>query len=128
MAEKARPGSNGFDPEVVKNAVDRVENIEAEMLKEKMAWMSKCKAHKSDINLVLDEAKEKGVPKKELKSVLKARELEAKAQAARDNLEPDEQDTHDQIRFALGDLDQTPLGDAALANSNGADIEAPAPA
>lgn len=116
MAEILKVVGNGFDPEVVGNAVKRVESLEADILAARMKYMSEARAIKGDINIVMGEAKDAGIPKKELKAVLRSRALERRAAAARDDLEDsDSIDTYDQIRLALGDLDDTPLGQAALA-------------
>lgn len=110
---------NGFDPEVVKSYCDRVENLLEDMESERGAFMAKCKSIREDISLVVTEAKDQhGIPKKEFRAVIKARELEAKADRIRDELEADAQQTFDQIRHALGDLADTPLGGAALAHAS----------
>lgn len=118
MAETAgapRPSlSNGFSPELVSGFVDRIETLYGDLLSEKSEYMLKAKAIRADMALVFDEAKDKDIPKKALKAVIKARDLEAKAIAARDDLEDDLQDSFDNIRHALGDLADLPLGEAAL--------------
>lgn len=48
---------------------------------------------------------------------MKTRQLENKLEAIRDGLQADEQETFDQIRNALGDLADLPLGQAALARA-----------
>ena len=116
-----RPGGNAFQPEVVKGYTDRIERLLADIDSERGEFMSRCKAIREDIALVVQEAKDQhGIPKKEFRAVIKARELEAKADRIRDDLEADSQETFDQIRHALGDLADLPLGTAALKDAPGA--------
>lgn len=120
---RARVGSNGFDPQKVQGFVARIESLHADIASIMGKAMSDCKSVHEDIKIVYDEAKdEAGIPKKALKSVIKARDLERKADEVREDLEPDTQETYDQIRFALGDLADTPLGQAALDFAEGDDL------
>lgn len=116
MSEQAepRPGGNGFDPAVVSGFVQRIESLGDDLLTERSEYMTRCKSIRGDIKLVLDEAKDAGIPRKELKLAVKTRELQRKVDAIREDLEGDEQDNYDMIRHALGDLADTPLGAAAL--------------
>lgn len=109
------PGKSGaVDPKKVKSYVDRIEAIKEAIASEKGEFMASCKQHNEDIADILEEAKSNGLPKKALRSVVKTRELEAKLEAIRDELDEDLQDTYDNIRHAIGDLAETPLGEAAL--------------
>lgn len=117
----ARAGHNGFDATKLKGFVSRVENLEGALNKERSAYMLACKAIREDIKLVLDEAKDAGIPKKEFKAVIKTRNLQNKLEAIRDDLEGDQQETYDQIRHALGDLADLPLGEASMAKSGAVD-------
>ncbi|HEX5508772.1 MAG TPA: GapR family DNA-binding domain-containing protein [Pseudolabrys sp.] len=110
-------GTNGFDPDKVKSFIERIENLQSDIRTVKAENAVRCKTIMDDIKIVLDEAKEDGIPRKELKAVLKARELERRLEETRDNLDGESQETFDQIRFALGDLAETPLGGAALARA-----------
>lgn len=49
--------------------------------------------------------------------MIKTRQLENRLEHLRDDLEPDEVETYDAIRLALGDLSDLPLGKAALAKA-----------
>lgn len=118
MTEEApRAGHNGFDPAKAEAFIKRVERIEADIGKEKSDYMNTCKALREDIKNVLNEAKDAGLPKAAMKAVLKARTLERKLEEAREDLDPDMQDTYDNIRLALGDLAELPLGQAAMSKS-----------
>lgn len=109
------PGGNGFDRAKTQSFVERIESLMADKRSVMMTAVSKCGAIQGDIKLVYDEAKdETGLPKKALRNVIKARELERKAADVRDDLEGEDQDNFDLIRQALGDLADTPLGRAAL--------------
>jgi uncharacterized protein (UPF0335 family) len=116
MAERAaRAGDNFASPEKVTEFVDRIENMHDEMESAKGEYMAECKARREDIKSIYDEAKDEGIPKKALKAVITARQLERKAKAARDDLaDLDLQDKFDLIRLKLGDLSETPLGEAAI--------------
>jgi hypothetical protein len=107
-------GHNGFRPEAAKEFVARVERLLDDLASEKGEYMRKAKAIREDIQLVIDDAEAAGIPKKELKAVIKTRELETRAAAIRDDLEGDAQSVFDMIRAALGDFADTPLGQAAL--------------
>jgi uncharacterized protein (UPF0335 family) len=110
----AGAGHNQITAQSAKQYVDRIERLYDDLASEKGEYMRKAKTIREDIALVLDDAKTAGIPKKELKAVIKTRDLERRAQAIRDDLEADSQETFDQIRVALGDLADTPLGEAAL--------------
>jgi len=109
-----RPGSNGFDPDQIKGLVGRIETLHGDLLTERSEYTTRCKGIREDMRLVFNDAEKHGVPRKALKAVINARALEKRAEAAREDLEPDVQDTFDNIRHALGDLADLPLGAAAL--------------
>lgn len=115
-AQGAGPApSNGYNAEKVKNYVERIEALHADIASIMGAALNECKQVHGDIKIVLDEAKDSdGIPKKALRKVIKARSLERKAAEVRDDLDGDDQDSFDLIRHALGDLGDTPLGAAAL--------------
>jgi len=128
MARQPRPASNGFDPDKLKGYVDHVENAETELASEKGKFMRECQGYRKAINDILGEAKDDGIPKKELKAVLKTRRVTRQLEAIRDGLEGESQETYDQIRHALGDLADLPLGQPALADAaaNGKSPDFPA--
>lgn len=111
----AEAGHNGFEPETVKGFVARIERLHKDIASEKGSYAQAIGVIRGDIKEIFDEAKDAGIPKKELKAVIKTRALEARVAAARDDLEAEQQDTYDNIRLALGDLADTPLGEAATA-------------
>jgi uncharacterized protein (UPF0335 family) len=103
-----------FDPQIVGGYVRRIERLVEEIASERGKYMADCKAIRDEIGDVLDEAKERGVPRRELKAAIKARDLARKIDALRDNFEAEQRETYDQIRTALGDLADLPLGRATL--------------
>lgn len=121
--DAAQAGHNsGMDPERLKHLVDFVEEQEQKIASIMGEAMAQAKAHRGHISDALKDAKKAhGVPVGELRAVIKVRSLERKAKAARDDLDLAERETFDQIRHAIGDLEGTPLGDAAVAKA-----EAPA--
>jgi uncharacterized protein (UPF0335 family) len=114
MATPAKHGHNGMAPERVKNAVGEIEDLLSKKQRLHMGYMSECRAINEDIAAVYDAAKETGIQKKALRKVVKTRELERKVASIREDLEAEDQETFDQIRHALGDLAELPLGQAAL--------------
>jgi uncharacterized protein (UPF0335 family) len=103
---------NGYDPEAVKAFVSRIENLNGDLATEKSEFMTRCKVIHGDLKVVYDEAKDTGIPKKELKKAVKRRALLASVEKLRDDLEGEQQDNYDKILLALGDLG--PLGEAAI--------------
>jgi len=117
--QPATIGHNGSMPpaDVLLDFTHRVENLYDELASEKGEYMNRARQIRESIARVLVEAKDAGIPKKEFKTVIKARQLENRLEHLRDDLEPDEVETYDAIRLALGDLSDLPLGQAALAKA-----------
>lgn len=105
---------NGYDPQILGSFNSRIENLYSDLATEKGESMARCRAIHQDIDAVLLEAKNAGIPKKEFKAVIKKRTLLAKAEEIRKDLEGDSVETFDQIEFALGKFAETALGAAAL--------------
>jgi uncharacterized protein (UPF0335 family) len=107
----------------MKSFVGRVENVEKELESLKGRYMSECKALREDIKDIFKEAQVEGVPTRPLKNYIKERQLLRKAEACRENLEADDQDSYDLIKQAMGDLAELPLGKAALSTIKGGKSE-----
>jgi|GEM_PF-4312503 len=105
--------TNGFDPELTSRFVSDIERLEDEMLSKKGEYMAWCQRQRELINGHIDRAKDAGIPKRPFKAALKLRKMERKHQATRDEMEEADLETVDMIRAALGDLADTPLGQAA---------------
>lgn len=116
--DNVRRIGNGFDPDIVKGYVDRIERLDDDLAHEKGVYMEACKVIHEQRAGVIQEAKDQhGISKRALKTVVKVRGLEERAERLREELEPEIQDGFDQIRLALGDYADTPLGGAALAKA-----------
>jgi F0F1-type ATP synthase membrane subunit b/b' len=108
------PGAGHNFKELAKAFVARIEERLGELDRHKTGYKAAVKEIREDIKLIIDDAKAAGIPKRELKAVVRTRELERRVAAVRDELETVERETYDQIRMALGDFGDTPLGQAAL--------------
>jgi MoaA/NifB/PqqE/SkfB family radical SAM enzyme len=119
-AEPKAGRSNGYDPEVARGFANEIDNHFRTLDSLRGAYMRDCRGVREEIAGVNDEAKDKGIPKKEFKAVVKARILERKAEKVRDDLDAESVETFDQIRHALGDLADLPLGQAATGDKRAA--------
>jgi uncharacterized protein (UPF0335 family) len=108
---------NGYDPKTVNSFAARLDGLDAELESERGKYMKRCHELRDDISDILDEAKDKGIPKKAFKAVRKAAKYERKATRAREDLEPDHQDSFDLIKQALGEFADTALGKATLSRA-----------
>lgn len=88
--------------------VERIENLMAEGETAKGTYMAECKERRGDIKEIYTEAKDKGIPIKALKGLIKYRDLERKQNKIGDGLDIDEQSAYQNLVEALG-----PLGAAA---------------
>lgn len=106
-------GHNGLN-DLGKGYVQRIEVIQTAIEFEQAKAKEEIAPLRSDIKDILEEAKSNGITKKAIKAVVKARALARKADRAREDLDIADRDTFDNIRHALGDLAELPLGQAAL--------------
>ena len=111
--------SNGF--EAAERWVKEIERHHDTLASYQGEYMSRCRPVRESIAGCYDAAKEAGIPRKELKAVIKERKFLKQIEANRARLEEDEQETLDQIKHALGMLSELPLGDAALKRSQAID-------
>lgn len=107
-------GKNSYDPKLLKDIISRVEAKDAELESAKGAYMKRARDIRESRMGILQEAEARGLPKKELKAVLKARKAKRALDGIRDELEPDNQDTFDLLADILGDYAGTALGAAAV--------------
>lgn len=106
---KAESGGNGYDPGVVQNIVGRIEDCFDEIESERGKFMKKCRDIRESISNLYDEADARGIPKKELRVMVKAR---GKLKSARDlieELEQDQRETVELLAEAFGDAADLPL-------------------
>lgn len=114
MAREAKPAGNGFNVELLKGFIGRVENLEEEIASTMGTAMREVKTLRDDIKEVLTEAKDNGIPIRALKAELKLRKLDREKNKVVAGLEQDDADTLELIQEALGDFASSPLGAAAL--------------
>lgn len=114
MARVLEGGRNRANPSEMASFVDEYEKLEREKLQEKMAYMERCAKISARMKDVLEDAKSQGLKGNVLKSVVKARAYERKAAAIEEALEDDDASDFKDIREALGDYADLPLGAAAV--------------
>lgn len=113
--QEATTGQNSADAAMVQRWTSEIERHFAELESMKGEYMQQCKVVREMISECYDRAKDSGVSKKALKAVIKTRQLEKKIEGLREDLAEDGLDNdYDNIRLALGDLAELPLGQAAL--------------
>lgn len=114
MTGRILEGRNRATPSEAGSFVDQYEEFEKQIAALSIEHMNKVRKVREQQGELLDDAKSKGVPKKVVKAIAKARELESKAKALIDDLEDDDQSFAVDIRKALGDFADLPLGSAAV--------------
>ena len=112
-------GRNRANAEEAASFVDKFEELEQEFASLRGKFMADAKAIRDKQKELLDDAKSQGIAKKVVKNVVKARELEARAKDLRDDLEDDDRELFVDIRKALGDFADLPLGAAAVDREDG---------
>lgn len=113
--------SNGFDATVLKRFVTDIERHHETIASYKGEHAQRVKSVQELITEVFDRAKDAGIPRKELKAVIKERRLLVQIENIREELEEDQQETLDQLKHALGMLSDLPLGEAAQKRSAAVD-------
>jgi uncharacterized protein (UPF0335 family) len=106
--------TNGLNKEDVRSAVAAIEGFKRDLESEKGAYMNRCRGIRDSITAAYDDAKEHGVPKKALRTVIKFRERDRKNAEDRAALEQDDLNSVEMVEAALGDFGDTPLGAATL--------------
>ncbi len=118
MAKKSEPNGIGLNSKTLteegKTYVERIESVLAAIDLEREKAKEAIAPLRVDIKAMLDGAEFVGLTKKSIRAIVKARELERKADAARTALDMADQSTFDNIRLALGDYADTALGQFAL--------------
>lgn len=118
----ASAGSNGFDPTIVQRFVKDIERHKETLLSYQGAYMKQCRDVRDLIKKSKELAKGEGIPLKQLNALLKERDLNRKIEKLRADFEDQEDlDTYDQLKEALGDFGDLPLGAAALDAKKGDD-------
>ena len=119
MAKAATDKTNAPEQTDVQNAVQSIEEHHAALLSERGVYMQKCKKIRDNMAVDYEQAADKGIAKKLLKSIVKERELERRIAGLTDDMEYDEQREREMLIEKLGEFANTPLGAAALAKHDG---------
>ena len=122
MNDSAQTDTNRIDPAILGRFNADLDRHEEEMASQRGVYMAFCKGRREMIDAVFEAAGNAGIPKKAFKVHRKAAKLEEKARSLIDELEGDEAESVEMIRSALGHLDGTPLGRAALKEDDGTDV------
>lgn len=109
---KAANTTNDFEPEVVQELLGKIDGYHADLASERGTFMKTCRSIRESISNVYTEAKARGVPEKELRSLVKIRLNEAKNRKIYEELEADQQLTLSMLATAEGVKD-LPLWRAA---------------
>lgn len=90
---KPATASNQFDPDTVNALLGKIDGFHSDLDSERGSYMSRCRNIRESIKAVYDEGKAKGVPQKELRTLVKIRLHEAASQKLFQELEHDQQQT-----------------------------------
>jgi uncharacterized protein (UPF0335 family) len=108
---------NAPTSEQVQAAIHNIEVCKEELLSERGAYMQRCRQIREGIAATYDTAKSQRINVKALRAKVKQRKLERDHAEVRNRLEADEQNQLDLMTHLLGDLANTPLGQAAVARA-----------
>ena len=110
-------GQNSVDKDKLKAFIDRCENIQGDIEAIGANAKKDCLPYREDLKQVKKDAcKILKIKADVLNAALRQRKFERKAEKVRAGLDEDTQETFDHIMHALGDLADTPLGQAATGN------------
>lgn len=96
--------------------VERIERVNRDIELEQEAAKESIVGYRRDIAAILKDAKRAGLAGA-VRAAVRARKLKRQEEAVRERLDIADRDTFDTIRLALGDLADTALGKAALAEA-----------
>jgi uncharacterized protein (UPF0335 family) len=109
---KAANTTNDFAPEVVQELLGKIDGYHRDLDSLRGDYMKECRNVRESIRAVYDEGKARGVPTKELRSLIKIRINEAKNRKIYEELEDDQQHVLSMLATAEGVKD-LPLWRAA---------------
>ncbi|WLA75067.1 DUF2312 domain-containing protein [Bradyrhizobium diazoefficiens] len=118
MAKPAAAQTNDFEPEIVQEILSKIDGYHADLASERGSSMARCRNIRESINACFKEAKARGIPTKELRSLVKIRINEAKNREIYEELEQDQQQILSMLATAEGVKD-LPLWRAAAMNAMG---------
>ena len=113
--DDVHPIGNGFDRDLCERLLRDIDAADAQLASLKGEYMANCKEPRNDIAEVFKQAKDKGLPTRAFRALVKNRRLDRKMAANVDRLEADDQANYDALVAGLGeDFCNLPLGQAAL--------------
>lgn len=105
--------TNGYDGDKLRAYIEKLEGYQGDIESEKGSYMQRCKNIRDSMDVVYEEAKALGIPKKVLKAHVALRELERKKGMIVDKLSDDDAESFEIAADALGDFATLPLGEYA---------------
>jgi hypothetical protein len=117
---KPADAKNTFDPAVVKSLVGKIEGYFDDIESERGSYMRRCRSIRESITAVYDEAKARGVPRKELRAFIKGRQRLEKARKVLADLEAEERETVELLAEAFGDAADLPLFESKIKRTEAA--------
>ena len=109
--------TNGYDGEEIKRFLGMISHEHDELDKLKSAYMTKCKGPRGKLKNIMKEARESEINLNAFRVRVKQYLDDRKHQKRLAGLEDDDAEAYNMIVEALGDLGDTPLGQAALARA-----------
>lgn len=97
----------------LRQLLDRIANVQKEIDGVMDAAKGECSPLREDIAAIKKEANEKGFSRKEFNALVRKDRLERQIKAIPSQLDADQQDRYEDMLHALGELAETPLGQAA---------------
>lgn len=94
--------------------IKRIDSMQSEIDAIMDAAKEECAPLREDIKVIKTEAEDAGFRKRPLNAVIGERRDIRRANARRAKLDEDQRDDYDKIKHALGMLEDLPLGEAAL--------------
>ncbi len=108
MAKPAE-ATNTFESAVVKSLTGKIDGYHADLESERGSYMRKCRGIRESITAAYDEAKARGIPKKEFRAFITGRQKLEKARKVLADLEPEQRETVEMLAEAFGDAADLPL-------------------
>jgi uncharacterized protein (UPF0335 family) len=127
MAKAATAVVHEFDPELVQSILAKIDNLKADLLRERGSSMSRCRGIHESIQNTYKEAKARGIPTRPLRALVKIREREEANRQQYSELEPDDQTAVSLLATAEGMQDLPLWRAAATAEAAAANGTRPAP-
>jgi len=107
-------GFNGFKGDELKGYLSEIAGADDELLSMKSAYMLQCKGPRRKIRDVMVAAKTAGMNMVALRTLVADDRAKRRQERRIDALEADDKADYDAMQEALGELADTPLGQAAL--------------